>query len=50
MQMRMDFASEWEDYPHEEAEGAWNMLTQPNVVSALEGVFKKLAGKKQAKL
>lgn len=50
LQMRLDFTEEWEAYPKQEAEGAWIMLTQPAVVKALEGVFKRLAAKKESKL
>lgn len=49
-QFRKAFAEEWKEFAVTEPEGAWEMLSSPRVMEALEAYMQKLGGKKRSKL
>jgi len=48
--IRGQFSRDWEAFCHGEVDGAWEMLSSPDVVAAVGDTLKRLTGKKKAML
>lgn len=48
--LRGDYAAEWAAFAEPEAEGAWQMLSSPDVTAALGAVLERLSGGKKSRL